>query len=440
MPDLASIDYLVSPGGILNGDIRVPGDKSISHRALMLGAIAKGETRVDGFLQGEDTLATLAAFQSMGVEIQRNNDCLTIQGVGLLGLQPPAAALDLGNSGTSARMMAGLLAGQAFDSSITGDASLRQRPMQRIIEPLLKMGAVISAGPQGKLPLQIRGGRKLSGINYTLPVASAQLKSCLLLAGLYADGKTCINEPVLTRDHTERMLEAFAVKLERQDRQICVTGGTTLTATRVFVPADLSSAAFFLVGASIAEGSDITLTRVGINPTRNAVIEILCQMGADISLNNVGEVSGEPLADIHVRSSALKGIDIPENKVAIAIDEIPAILVAAACARGVTRVRGAAELRVKESDRIAAMASGLRALGIVVTTKDDGIDVTGGRLTGGTVESFGDHRIAMAFAMAGLRASGPVRIRDCGNVDTSFPGFPDLAAEGGLLIEVSTDD
>lgn len=403
----------------------------------MLGAIAEGQTRIEGFLQGEDTLATMAAFHAMGVEIDYQDERVTINGVGLHGLKAPKIPLDLGNSGTATRLLAGLLAGQSFDAEITGDASLRRRPMRRIVDPLQQMGADITCSEQGTLPLTIHGGQGLRAIDYALPVASAQLKSSLLLAGLYASGTTCITEPAVTRDHTERMLREFGCELQRKRNRICIRGGSQIKACHVHVPADISSAAFFLVGASIATGSDLILERVGINPTRDAIIPILQQMGADISLANQQVVSGEPVADIRVRSASLHGIDIPQDKVAIAIDEFPAIMIAAACARGRTRLHGASELRIKESDRIQAIASGLEVLGIDVRTHEDGMEVRGGVVSGGTVDSFTDHRIAMAFSMAGLAASGPVHILNCGNVATSFPGFPNLASAAGLQISIS---
>lgn len=435
MTSTSSINYLVTSGGKLQGRVRVPGDKSISHRALMLGAIASGSTHINGFLQGEDTLATMAALRAMGVHIDHHGYEVTIQGVGQYGLKAASSPLDLGNSGTSARLMAGLLAGQQFDSEIIGDTSLIQRPMRRVTEPLQKMQADIHCSDQGTLPINIRGGRKLQGIEYTLPVASAQLKSCLLLAGLYAEGRTCITEPAATRDHTERMLGHFGCPVEKNGNTICINGGSELKGASIAVPADISSAAFFMVGASIAEGSDVSLENVGVNPTRNAVIDILRAMGAQITLINKRIISGEPLADIRVVSSALRGIEIPVDLVPNAIDEFPAIMIAAACAKGETILHGAAELRAKESDRIAALAEGLRAIGIPVVTYEDGMKVTGGRIAGGTVNSHTDHRIAMAFAMAGLRAEQPIRVLDCANVNTSFPGFVDLAKSAGLNIQ-----
>lgn len=438
MNEVTSINFNVYPGGVLRGDIQVPGDKSISHRAIMLGAIANGITHINGFLQGEDTLATMAAIRTLGVAIEHKDTEVSIHGTGIYGLKAPALPLDLGNSGTSARLMAGLLAGQKFDAEIRGDASLMKRPMRRVTAPLQKMGADISCSEQGTLPIHIHGGRTLQGIDYHSPVASAQLKSCLLLAGLYAKGRTCVHEPVATRDHTERMLQYFGSNLEYNNNTVCITGGKELQAARINVPADISSAAFFMVGACIAEGSDITLLNTGINPTRNAVIQILQAMGADITLENRRDSSGEPVADICVRYSPLQGIDIPVELVPSAIDEFPVIMIAAACASGKTVLRGAEELRVKESDRINSISEGLRAIGIDVVTHDDGMEVTGGKITGGNVNSYTDHRIAMAFTMAGLRSEKPVKILDCANVNTSFPGFVDLANEAGLQVTTET--
>ena len=432
-----SITFTVNPGGTLKGEIRVPGDKSISHRSIMLGALAEGTTEVSGFLEGEDNLATLNAFRAMGVNISGpEQGRVTIEGVGLHGLKPPPEPLYLGNSGTSMRLLCGLMAAQDFDSTLTGDASLSGRPMRRVSEPLARMGAQIEATGAGTPPLHITGGRKLRGLHYEMPVASAQVKSCLLLAGLYAEGETCVTEPAPTRDHTERMLQGFGYAVRRNGNRICVEGGGRLSATRLDVPADISSAAFFMVGASIAGGADVTLKHVGINPTRIGVLNILRQMGADIELENERQIGGEPVADIRVRSARLKGIRIPEEQVPLAIDEFPAIFVAAACAEGETVLTGARELRVKESDRIQVMADGLQILGVDARPTEDGMIIQGGPIGSGSVESHGDHRIAMSFAMAALRAAGPVEIRDCANVDTSFPGFATLAGQAGLEIAV----
>ena len=429
--------FYLEPGGRLTGRIRVPGDKSMSHRVIMLGALAEGKTYVSGFLEGEDALATLGAFRDMGVTISEpESGRLTIEGVGLDGLRAPQQIMDVGNSGTSIRLMAGLLAGQSFSSVLTGDQSLLRRPMARVITPLSQMGALISAR-EGCPPLEIAGGRKLRGIHYELPVASAQVKSSVLLAGLYAEGFTSVSEPAPTRDHTERMLRGFGYPVQVESGSIGLEGGGTLRGTSVDIPADISSAAFFMVGASIAEGSDLVLEHVGINPTRDGVLRILKAMGADITLTNERDVGGEPVADLRIRSAPLRGIEIPVEEVPLAIDELPAILIAAACAEGVTVLRGAEELRVKESDRIASMAEGLTQLGIANVVHPDGIAVTGGEFSGGVIATHHDHRIAMSFAMAALRASDRIKISDCAHVATSFPGFAALANQVGLSLEVA---
>lgn len=432
--------FIVNNGGKLSGNIRVPGDKSISHRSIMFGSIAQGTSHISGFLQGEDSLNTLRAFKAMGVSIEGPEDGhVVIHGVGMRGLKQPAQALDLGNSGTSMRLLAGLLSGQAFDVELTGDASLNKRPMARVTRPLASMGAQVSTADKGCPPLRIKGGQDLQAIEYDLPMASAQVKSCVLLAGLYANGTTCVTEPAPTRDHTERMLHAFGCPLERKsDATVCVRGPAALQACEIDVPADISSAAFFMVGASIAQGSDIVLQHVGVNPTRTGVIDILRLMGADIELLNQSEVGGEPVADIRVRSAPLTGIHIPERLVPLAIDEFPVIFVAAACARGETVVTGAEELRVKESDRIQVMADGLQALGVNAVATADGMVIQGGAIGSGNVHSHDDHRIAMAFSMAALRANGSIAIEDCDNVNTSFPDFAGLAAGAGLSIHSDT--
>jgi 3-phosphoshikimate 1-carboxyvinyltransferase len=430
-----TVDYLVQPGGKLTGRIRVPGDKSISHRSVMLGSLADGTTRVTGLLEGEDVLSTLGAFRAMGVRAEGpERGRLVIHGVGLRGLTAPAHPLDMGNSGTAMRLMAGILAGQAFDSELIGDESLSKRPMRRVAEPLGAMGAVIATADGGRPPLRITGGQKLRAIDYKMPVASAQVKSCLLLAGLYAEGETVVTEPAPTRDHTERMLRGFGYAVRTAGARISLRGGGRLIARDIDVPADISSATFFLVGASIAPGSDVMLEHVGINPTRVGVINILKRMGADLELLNPREVGGEPVADIRVRGARLRGVRIPEDQVPLAIDEFPALFIAAACAAGETTLTGAHELRVKESDRIAVMAQGLQRLGIEAHETPDGIVIQGGEMRGGEVDSHGDHRIAMSFAMAALRANDPVTVRDCKNVDTSFPGFVGLARRAGLDI------
>jgi 3-phosphoshikimate 1-carboxyvinyltransferase len=415
--------YLIQPAVIRDADVTVPGDKSISHRAIMLGSIAEGVTEVRGFLAGEDCLATMGAFRRMGIDIERPGPTeLMIHGAGLHGLQAPDTALDLGNSGTAMRLMAGVLAGQSFAATLTGDASLTGRPMQRIITPLSRMGADIGSR-DGKPPLEIRGNPNLEGIDYALPVASAQVKSAILLAGLYARGTTTVIEPAVTRDHTERMLRAMGVAVDQRDGHIGIRGPAALRACRVEVPADLSSAAFVILAGLLAERADILIRGVGVNPTRTGVLDILLAMGASISLENPRNMGDEPVADIRVRSSRLRGIDVDPGLVSLAIDEFPVLFVAAAVAEGRTRFTGIGELRVKESDRITAMASGLRTLGIRVEESDDGALIHGGRFAGGEVESFGDHRIAMSFAVAATVADGPVVVRDVTSVETSFPGF-----------------
>jgi len=427
--------FLAKPGSSLSGRIRVPGDKSISHRSIMLGSLAEGTTEVEGFLEGEDALATLQAFRDMGVVIEGpHHGRVTIHGVGLNGLKAPAGPLYMGNSGTSMRLLSGLLAAQSFDTILTGDASLSKRPMNRVAKPLREMGAVIETGPEGRPPLNIKGGQRLTGMDYEMPMASAQVKSCLLLAGLYAAGRTSVTEPAPTRDHTERMLRGFGYPVSVEGSTASVESGHKLSATRIEVPADISSAAFFLVAASIAEGSELVLEHVGINPTRTGVIDILKLMGGDITLENQREVGGEPVADIRVRAAKLKGIDIPEDLVPLAIDEFPVLFVAAACAEGRTVLRGAEELRVKESDRIQVMADGLISLGVKAEPTPDGIVIEGGAMGGGEVWAHGDHRIAMSFSVASLRASAPIRIHDCANVATSFPNFLALAAEVGINV------
>lgn len=430
------------------GKFTVPGDKSVSHRSIMFGAIAEGTTHVTGFLEGEDALATLQAFRDMGVSIEGpKNGEVTIHGVGMHGLKAPASALYMGNSGTSMRLLSGMLAAQKFDSVMTGDASLTQRPMERIAKPLRTMGAQIqTTGERGTPPISITGNQALKGIQYDLPMASAQVKSGILLAGLWANGETAVTEPEPTRDHSERMLRAFGYDVKTEGNRISLQGGGKLIGTDIKVPSDISSAAFFMVGATITEGSDITLEAVGINPTRTGVIEILKQMGADLTVENERIAGGEPIADIRIRGSrTLKGIHMPEDQVPLAIDEFPALFIAAACAEGQTILTGAAELRVKESDRIQVMADGLKIMGIDCTPTDDGIIIEGqGKagdwsaiFTGGEIESHHDHRIAMSFSMAGLRTSGEIKIVGTETVATSFPTFTALATQAGLAIQVT---
>lgn len=438
-----TINYIARASGRpLTGQFRVPGDKSISHRSIMLGSLAQGITEVSGFLEGEDSLATLQAFRDMGVVIEGpHRGRVTIHGVGLHGLQAPPNALYLGNSGTSMRLLAGLMAGQSFDVEMTGDESLSKRPMGRVADPLRLMGAVVDTADGGRPPVLVKGGAALKGIHYDLPMASAQVKSCVLLAGLYAQGETVITEPAPTRDHTERMLKGFGYEVSVDGNCVRLSSGGALKATNIDVPADISSAAFFMVGASITPGSDITLEHVGINPTRIGVINILRAMGANITLLNEREVGGEPVADIRVLSAPLKGIHIPEDQVPLAIDEFPALFIAAACADGQTILTGAEELRVKESDRIQAMVDGLQILGVQAEGTEDGAVITGmganGLFGGGDITTHHDHRIAMSFAMASLRAAAdPIRILDCANVATSFPNFVELANDSGLQLDV----
>ena len=429
-------DWIAAPGVPLHGVLDIPGDKSISHRAILLAAIADGVSRIDGFLEGEDTRATAAVFAQLGVRIEAPAAGVRIvHGVGIDGLRAPAAPLDCGNAGTAMRLLAGLLAAQPFDSVLVGDASLSQRPMQRVIAPLQAMGARIEAD-DGHAPLRIHGGQSLHGIDYTPPVASAQVKSALLLAGVRAHGRTCVREPQPTRDYSERMLQAFGYAVDHRPGEAALVGGQRLHATDITVPADFSSAAFFLVAATLVPGSQVRLRRVGINPRRTGLLPVLRAMGADIEAVEVGMHGGEPVADLVVRHAPLHGIRVPAEHVADMIDEFPALCVAAACAQGTTDIRGAAELRVKESDRIAVMAAGLRALGIDVGETPDGAVIHGGRLHGGNIDSHGDHRIAMAFAVAGQRADGEVVIRDTANVATSFPGFEALARTTGLDIRL----
>ena len=427
--------FIAKPATTLSGQLKIPGDKSISHRSIMLGSLSEGVTKVSGFLEGDDALSTLKAFQAMGVKIEREDDNVTIHGVGIHGLKKPEKPLDLGNSGTSIRLMSGILAAQAFDSELVGDESLSKRPMGRVINPLKDMGAVIQSN-DGKPPLKITGGQALKGIHYDLPVASAQVKSCVLLAGLYADGDTCVTEPAPTRDHTERMLKGLGYDVRVNDNQMCLTGGGKLSATAIQVPSDISSAAFFMVAACIAPKSDITLMGVNINPTRTGVIDILKLMGANLMLSNEREIGGELLADIRIKSSELKGIQIPKALVPLAIDEFPAVFIAASCAQGETILTDAKELRVKESDRIQVMADGLDILGVKNEVLDDGIKIQGGEFKEPTsiIESHHDHRISMSFAVASLRCAYPIEINGVDNVMTSFPNFVDLANSAGMDI------
>lgn len=429
------LDWCSQPAQPLRGSVRVPGDKSVSHRALMLAAIAEGDSRIRGFLEGGDTLATAAVLAQLGVRIEAPSAGeRLVHGVGLHGLRGSPQPLDCGNAGTGMRLLAGLLAGQAFDSTLMGDASLSKRPMRRVTDPLASMGARIDTR-DGLPPLHVHGGQSLRGIRYALPVASAQVKSALLLAGLYATGQTDIFEPHPTRDYTERMLAAFGWPIEFEPGRARLQGGHVLRAIDVEVPADFSSAAFFLVAASIVPGSALKLPAVGLNPRRTGLLQALRLMGADITIENQRESGGEPVGDLAVRYAPLHGIELPEAWVPDMIDEFPALFVAAAVASGSTVVRGAAELRVKESDRIATMAAGLRTLGAAIEETPDGAIIQGGKLGAGSVDSHLDHRIAMSFAVAGLVAGGPVRINDCSHVATSFPGFVELANGCGFALQ-----
>ncbi|MEQ8659670.1 MAG: 3-phosphoshikimate 1-carboxyvinyltransferase [Gammaproteobacteria bacterium] len=433
---MSSADTLeVAPGGALNGTVTIPGDKSVSHRSVMFGALADGACAVDGCLMGEDVVSTINAFRAMGVRVDDHGDGrLTVHGVGVDGLRDPAAPLDLGNSGTSMRLLCGILAGAGINATLTGDASLIRRPMRRVADPLNSMGAHIATAAGGTPPVILTSGGRLRAIDYALPVASAQVKSAVLLAGLFARGETHVHEPAPTRDHTERMLGAFGVDIAYGGGHARITGGQRLRPAAVSVPADISSAAFFLVGASIAPGSELVLPAIGVNPTRTGILEILGAMGADLTRLGERRCGDEPVADLRVAAAPLHGITIPPHTVPLAIDEFPAIFVAAACAAGTTVLRGAEELRHKESDRIAVMAEGLAGLGVTVETFPDGIAITGGTIGGGRVDARGDHRIAMAFAMAALRASGRIVIDNAAAIATSFPDFAVSARAAGLRI------
>ncbi len=438
------MNWVASAGGPLRGTLAIPGDKSVSHRAVMLAALADGESRIDGFLEGADTRATAAIFAGMGVRIEAPAAGVRIvHGVGVDGLRAPDAPLDCGNAGTAMRLLTGLLAGQGFDSVLVGDASLSQRPMRRVVGPLAAMGARIDSD-DGHAPLRIHGGHALHGIDYAPPVASAQVKSALLLAGLFAEGETVVREPHPTRDYTERMLQAFGYPVGVAEGRVALRGGGRLRATDVAVPADFSSAAFFIVAACLVPESELRLRGVGMDPRRTGLLRVLREMGADIDVEPSharlpgAAGHGSALHDIVVRHAPLHGIEVPVDCVPDMIDEFPALCVAAACAQGATVIRGAAELRVKESDRVAGMASGLRVLGVAVDEAPDGAVIHGGRLHGGDVDSHGDHRIAMAFAVAGQLADGEVRIADVANVATSFPGFGDLARSAGFNLRAGS--
>ncbi|MBA0388152.1 3-phosphoshikimate 1-carboxyvinyltransferase [Stenotrophomonas maltophilia] len=426
--------WIARKGQPLQGSLTIPGDKSVSHRSVMFAALADGTSHIEGFLEGEDTRATARIFSQLGVRIETASPSQrVVHGVGIDGLKAPDAPLDCGNAGTGMRLLAGLLAGQSFDCTLIGDESLSGRPMRRVTGPLSQMGARIDTQDDGTPPLRVHGGQTLHGIDFASPVASAQVKSAVLLAGLYAQGETSVTEPHPTRDYTERMLSAFGVDIAFSPGKARLRGGQRLRATDIVVPADFSSAAFYLVAASIIPGSELRLKQVGLNPRRTGLLHALRLMGADITEENPAEQGGEPVADLVVRYAQLKGARIPETLVPDMIDEFPALFVAAAAAEGQTVVSGAAELRVKESDRLAAMATGLRALGMQVDETEDGATLHGGvRLGSGTIESHGDHRIAMAFAIAGQISDGEVRINDIANVATSFPDFDGLARSAGF--------
>ena len=432
------LSYRVAPADCVAGSITVPGDKSISHRAVMLGALGSGRTHVAGFLEGEDCLSTIRAVGQLGVQVTRPAAGeVVVDGVGLHGLRAPQGLLDMGNAGTAMRLFMGLLCAQPFDSELVGDETLMRRPMERAAKPLRAMGATIETH-EGKPPVRIHGGASLHGKRYDMPVASAQVKSAVLLAGLYAAGETTVVEPAVTRDHTERMLQSFGVEVKARDGIVALAAPASLQPARIRVPGDISSAAFFLVAASLAAREPFTIRDVGVNPTRTGILEMLALMGADLRLVNHRNWGREPVADIEVRPSTLAGARIPERLVPLAIDEFPALFVAAACAEGETLVTGADELRVKESDRIAAMARGFEVLGVEHEVLPDGLRIHGRRaFGGGTIDSRGDHRIAMAFAVASLRATAPIEILDVDNVATSFPGFAELTNGVGLDIVVS---
>jgi 3-phosphoshikimate 1-carboxyvinyltransferase len=436
------MQFKTAPAG-LGGTVTVPGDKSISHRALMLGALAVGETRIEGLLEGEDVLATADAMRAMGADIQRDDDGVWhVHGVGVGGLMQPAQALDMGNSGTSTRLLMGLLASHGLTATFTGDASLSKRPMGRVTEPLSRMGAEFNTAPGGRLPLTMRGLSPAVPIEYRLPVASAQVKSAILLAGLNTPGITRVIEPVPTRDHSERMLKGFGAELTvEKDADgasiISITGEAELKPQQITVPGDPSSAAFPMVAALIVPGSDILIRNVGLNPTRAGLVELLKSMGGSVEIVDPREVGGEPVGDLRVRHSALSGVEPDPAAAPSMIDEFPIAFIAAACAKGRSVFRGLEELRVKESDRIAAMANGLRAIGVAVEEIADGliIDGTGGAPLpgGGPVATLLDHRIAMSFAVAGLHSRNGVTVDDMAPVATSFPGFTDMLRQLGAL-------
>ena len=429
--------YEASPAGPIQGSIRVPGDKSISHRTLMLAGIADGRSEIEGFLPSEDCRASMRAMRALGVSIAETGAThVIVEGVGMRGLRGATGALDMGNAGTAIRLFTGLLCAQAFDSRLTGDDSLMRRPMERVATPLREMGADVRT-TAGTPPVGIFGGRTLHGIRYHMPVASAQVKSAVLLAGLYAQGATTVISPAVSRDHSERMLRSFGVRVDVEGLAVSVPPPVGLAPQRLNVPGDFSSAAFFIVAALLAAGPQgLLIQNVGLNPTRTGLLEILRLMGADIEVLNARESGTEPVVDLKVRRSALRGIEVPRALVPLAIDEFPVLFIAAACASGATLVTGAEELRVKESDRLAAMSAGLGVLGVRHAVFADGMHIEGGGdgavFAGGAIDSCGDHRIAMAFAVASLRARALIRILDVANVATSFPGFVGLARAVGM--------
>lgn len=428
--------------GPLQGNLTVPGDKSISHRSVMFGGIAEGVTTVRGLLEGDDVLRTVAALRLLGAVIERRDDLWRIEGVGLDNLREPEDIIDMGNSGTSARLLIGLLSAKPFTSFITGDASLRKRPMGRVIEPLRNNGATFISRTKGRLPLAVVGAAWPMPLTYKLPVASAQVKSAILLAGLSAEGVTTVTEPIPTRDHTERMLRAFGARVDvtpadKEGDVIRIIGGPRLKGREIVVPADISSAAFPIVAALLKSGSQVTLRNVGLNPRRIGLLTTLKEMGADIVFHAMRDMGGEPVADLIVTGSALKGVEVPADRAPSMIDEFPILAMAAACAEGKTRMCGLGELRVKESDRLALVADGLTACGAAVEIEDDDLIVhgTGKPPKGGaTVATAMDHRIAMSFLVLGLTTQEPVRIDDGAFIATSFPGF--VAMMNGLGAEI----
>ena len=436
------MDLIVKPGKALKGEILMPGDKSISHRSIMCSAIAEGDTVIRGFLKGDDCIATLNAFSKMGVNIDQYENEIVVHGGGLQGLKKPNSDIYLGNSGTSMRLMSGLLCGQSFSSTLKGDTSLSSRPMERIVKPLTIMGANISSDKGGFPPLEIKPSKKLKDFSYELPLASAQVKSCLMFAGLYADGPVVIKEKIQTRDHTELMFKKFGVDVSIEEvkglKEIRVLPPKSMDATNINIPGDFSSAAFFILGALIIPGSDLTLMNVGINKTRIALLEVLKEMGADIKLSNVIN-DYEPCADISIRASRLKGIDLNPKLVPNLIDEMPVLFIAAALADGITKIRGAEELRFKESDRLESMARTLKLLGVEHKIFEDGIDIDGMNqsqmelpFNSAEIDSFGDHRIAMSSIIAALRSKDSCKIKNCSNINTSFPSFIDLSHKIGI--------